>query len=206
MACLSGPRDCTCTAGECPEPREACFPPGDCPAEVRQHAADASCLRLEPVDFGGGLPSEFLCLCGCPGCAAVCDGKGPVMGVAADGSTYASPAFLVDLSHVMPAQGRLGIYLRVRGLSNAGVVLARQAPDGSGDLEVLEAPIYYVLTPLDSQFAELVLYDDLLNDAYQWGRHEDRPVVIAIVPQSNAEQPIPALFEIDCLVPFVVDD
>jgi len=203
MACLAGPRSsCTCIADECPAQDDACYPDGDCPQAVSDLDESVECHRLEPERLGGGLPSETICLCGCAGCAAVCDGKGPVMGVVTDEEHI--PALIVDLTGMMPDSGRLGVYLRVRGL--ASFVMITAIGDAS-DLNTLQLvpPVYSVVTPLGLDFTEGVLFDDefLGVDAYRWDRPEDKPSLIALAPR-EVSGTVVALAEFDCIVPFVV--
>lgn len=200
MACLSGPREsCTCIADECPAPEETCYPDGDCPAPVAG-AADgpATCLRLEPKDFGGGLPSEVQCLCGCAGCMAVCDGKGPVLGAFNDGSGSVVPIGIEIGAH-MPNSGKLGVFMRERGLSaSLLVVMKGQEPD----YEVVT--YYYISSPIGTDYTSQVFYDDpfLGTSKYTWSKEEDRPTLLAIFPSEDAGN----LMEVDCVVPFVVGE
>ncbi len=209
MGCLAGPRaSCTCVSDECPTAGPSCFPDGDCPTAVAAAVAGAECRRLEPSAFGLGIPGLFLCLCGCPGCAAVCDGAGPVMGYYAqpqssppDPQDFSPPWFVIDIEEQMPDQGRLGIYLRVRGLVSFAVVVLAEGPSGP---EVLSEPIYYVVQQLGTEFVDRVLFDDLFNQPYRWTQAEDRPQYVAIVPQLEGSHEVLGLFEVDCLMPFVL--
>ncbi|MEZ4295225.1 MAG: hypothetical protein R3B70_09640 [Polyangiaceae bacterium] len=200
MACLTGPRtSCTCIADECPAPEEPCFPEGDCPLEVTEAAGgDATCVHLAPKDIGGGLPSEFLCLCGCAGCASVCDGRGPVLGAYNDGQVgLAGIAF--DVGSYMPSSGRLGVYMRERGLSASLLIVMIGEPDA---YEV--ASYYFISSPIGTAFTSQIFYDDpfLGTSEYRWSKAEDRPRLVLILPAENAS----SLMEIDCVVPFVVTD
>lgn len=204
MRCLSGDRPCTCLSDECPVPDDACYPPPDCPAKVREEAApDASCVRLAPAQIGAGFPSEYQCLCGCSGCAAVCDGRGPVLGVLDDGFMgefdFIPPIF--EIGDEMPDSGALGVYLRVRGLANTSLLVLR------GDLgapELLQQ--HLILTPLTPDFVEHVVYDqDFIGvEAYRWDSADRKPEFLVLTLDATPEEPNGALYELDCLVPFVV--
>jgi hypothetical protein len=204
VACLTGPRDtCRCTSSDCPVRNTACYPDGDCPATVTERAASAVCKRLAPEDIGLDQPSETMCLCGCAGCAAVCDGVGPVMGIFTGSGVEKFPV-LFDIKSKMPDRGTFGMYLRVRGLANVSVLV------GTGDIDDFEnihwVPGYFVLTPPGTDYVEHVLYDDdfIHGPAYTWTSAADKPAVIALAASFDDTEENLALFELDCLVPFVV--
>jgi hypothetical protein len=111
---------------------------------------------------------------------------------------------VIDLDPYVPAAGELGIYLRLRGLARFYVVFFKPSVHEPSGMELLPAPAYLVITPVGSDFTEQVLHHDLFTDAYQWFRPEDRPVMMAIVPQPDPDQPAIELFELDCVVPFVL--
>jgi len=204
VACLTGPRaDCRCLGTDCPVPAGSCYPDGDCPAAVAKRDADAICTRLAPEDIGLDQPSASMCLCRCAGCAAVCDGIGPVMGFLSGSDVVPFP-MVFDIGAKMPDRGSLGIYLRVRGLANVGVAIA------TGDIDHFDLldwqPGYFVLTPPGTEFVEHVLYADefLHGPAYSWTQPKDKPTVIALAASFGKDDENLALFELDCLVPFVV--
>jgi len=121
------------------------------------------------------------------------------MGVRSGGQ-FVAPAIVVDVADRMPSSGRLGVYLRVRGYSffTVGVAL--------GDWEKLTwwPDGYSVLTPLSGDYVDHLLFSDPATEPYQWDRYEDRPLLIALFPQIDPEQGVIELFELDCVVPFVV--
>jgi hypothetical protein len=203
--CLTGRRSsCTCQLDDCPSGEEAaCYPEGNCPPAVIDEAgADAECIRLDPRDLGVGLPSEAQCLCGCFGCAAVCDGVGPVFGIWTDGTLeYGFPQ--IDIGPHMPSSGRLGVYVRLRGLANAA--LAVFTDDGVAPAPDL-ATYYYVLSPIDTEFRELIFYDQTFFEvpAYEWETEAMKPTLLALIPGGTTDAPGLTLVEIDCVVPFVV--
>lgn len=202
MACLTGPREsCTCIADECPTPEQACYPEGDCPAEVKEAArGEAECLHLSPKEIGGGLPSEFQCLCGCAGCLAVCDGRGPVLGVANDGSFEVAPV-VIDVAARMPEEGRLGVFMRARGLSGAALAVLK---GNEPDYEI--AMVYYISSPIGTEYTSQVFYDDpfLGTKEYEWTTAADRPTLIALFAgEGSPGAPQLTLMEIDCVIPFV---
>lgn len=210
--CLSGPRStCDCTPGECPTDDAACFPPGDCPPEVKKVAPNAQCLRLQDDDFGMGGPQISQCLCGCFACVSVCDGKGPVFGVLDPGElpghvfTYQSP--VIDLERYMPSHGSIGYYIRARGISNVQVVTV------AGDITDEKKAIfsgYYMTTPLDN-FGDQVFYKDSVVDTdtpYTWTSEADKPKILELALAGGATEDNPqlAIYEIDCIIPFLVPD
>lgn len=206
VACLAGPRSsCTCIADECPASESACYPAGDCPAEVAEVGELAggapSCVHLAPGDIGSGLPSEYQCLCGCGGCMAACDGKGPVLGVSNDGNVGFAP-ITIDLAGHMPASGRIGVFVRERGIAAALVVVMKGTPDA---YEVLT--YYYMTSPIGTELTSLVFYDDpfLGMKEYSWSKEADRPTLLVIAAdEGSSEMPALNLMEIDCVVPFVM--
>ena len=207
--CLAGHREtCDCTPGECPADDAACYPPGDCPPEVREVAGpDAKCIRLQPDDFGyGGVPQFSQCLCGCFACASVCDGVGPVFGVRdpgiVDGNlTYNPP--IIDIERYMPVTGTLGYYVRARGISNANLITIY------GDVHAEEPTFsgYVMTTPLDD-FGEQVFYKGGFvgtGDPYSWTDESQKPKILELVlGGGTVDDPQLALYEIDCIIPFVV--
>lgn len=203
-SCLTGPRtSCTCIADECPRPDEICAPEGDCPTEVFEVAPEARCVPLTPKDFGAGLPSEFQCLCGCAGCLAVCDGRGPVLGVLNDGSDGYAPV-AVDIAAQMPDAGSLGVYLRLRGIATALLGVLKGA-DPNYEL----VAYYLVSAPIGTEMESQVHYNDPLlgTSEYTWSQAADKPTLLVILPGEGTPQtPALSLVEIDCVVPFVVPD
>lgn len=202
-ACLAGPREsCTCIVDECPAAESACYPVGDCPAEVVERSGgDSSCVHLAPGDIGAGLPSEFQCLCGCGGCMAACDGKGPVLGISNDGNVGFAP-ITIDLAGHMPASGRIGVFVRERGLAASLLVVMKGTPDA---YEILT--YYYMTSPIGTEYTSQVFYDDpfLGMKEYSWSKEADKPTVLLIVAdEGTSEMPDLNLMEIDCVVPFVV--
>jgi hypothetical protein len=206
--CLAGTTECSCLSGACPVTEEACFPPPDCPAAVRERHPDAACIRLEPSHIGLGLSSEAQCLCGCAGCAAVCDGRGPVLGVLDDGALdYVPPIF--EIGDQLPERGTFGIYLRVRGVANMGIGLLAGTIDTQDDdplvyLNADAAP--YVLSPLSTEFVEHVVVDQKLLEVppYTWTSAEGRPDYVLLSPGGSVTNPSLSLYELDCAVPFVL--
>ena len=210
MQCLTGERQsCGCQPDECPSSEASCYPPGDCPAAVQQRHAAASCLTLEPEDLRPLLPRSSRCVCGCEECLARCDGFGPVFGVRTDG-TLDLGDFLVPMAQVgaeLPEAGRLGVYLRMRGLGSVLVMPLRGDPEIPSSLTALHHPngdqvVYLVVNQGGKEFVEYVLFDQSFVDldAYSWTEQAAKPELIALSVDDTP--PRSALFEIDCLVPF----
>jgi hypothetical protein len=158
-------------------------------------------MRLGQAELGRGLPSESQCLCGCAGCAAVCDGYGPIMGVTTAPDEVA--AMLIDVGAHMPDAGMFGLYIRARGVANFNVVLFK---GDTTDLTMLDEqliadPIYPVVS-LGREFKEHVLYRDIGIKPYAWATAADKPTLVAIIPV-GADGNALALAELDCIVPFV---
>ncbi|MEJ7732254.1 MAG: hypothetical protein WKG00_23990 [Polyangiaceae bacterium] len=207
--CLAGTEECACLSGTCPVPEDACFPPPDCPAAVRERHPEAQCIRLAPSEIGLGLSNETQCMCGCAGCAAVCDGRGPVIGVLDDGELNYLPPFL-EVGNQLPARGTFGIYLRVRGVANMGIGLLAgniDAQQGIFDIEYLnESAAPYVISPLSTEFVEHVVVDQKLLEVppYTWTSVERRPDYVVLSPGGQPGNPSLSLYELDCAVPFVL--
>jgi len=204
IGCFARDRSsCDCGPEACPTSRDACYPDGDCPAAVTSAVgSEARCRRLEASQIGGGLPESLQCLCGCSSCISVCDGYGPLVGVVAKGLTLESFAIpLLDIRDQAPDAGRLGIYLRVRGLANVLVLAGKSETNSLSDFETVVD--YRVTTPLSYDFVEHVLLDQVFlgNTAYSWTAKEQAPTTIAIGAGLSTE-PTVTLFELDCVVPF----
>jgi hypothetical protein len=205
MSCLSGARpSCACQGvnRECPTPEPTCFPDGDCPQLVHSLAGDGvHCLRIDADKIGAGLSSAEQCLCGCAGCVSVCDGRGPIYGILNDGTfqDFMTPLAL-DIADRMPSSGLLGVYVRVRGFANAIVGVAVKN-------EVRH--LYYLTLPVAPDFVEQAFTKNPFfdPDGYSWTREEDKPTALVVVPlpldPSQFEVSV-SLFELDCIVPFVL--
>lgn len=213
IACLRA--DCACTPAACPDDEAACFPDRDCPPLVRDEigVSDAVCRRLDPAAIGipEALDPSLHCTCGCADCMSVCDGRGPVFAVRfRKGMPGLVPIPPMVIEGLMPDAGRLGIYVRARGMG--GLLVA----PFTGDPEVLES--WQVvgegdglnlmsLQPRDT-FGERVFYRTINGDVYAWDRPEDKPTVLLLTgveidPDDPDEPETRDLFvEIDCVVPF----
>lgn len=206
VACLTGKRaSCACVADECPAPAVACYPDGDCPAAVDVAVPGATCTVLDVQNIGAGIAEEFMCMCGCAGCAAVCDGRGPVVGLfSPDGSS--APGLVIDLGNEVPDQGKLGLYLRVRGAAFVSAVLGIGDVADLSDAEFLPV-VYPVLTGIKNDFVELVLYQDdfLMIEPYEWTDATRKPNFAALLPKLSAVGDATVLFELDCVIPFYTD-
>ena len=190
--CLTGPRQsCACTGNECPADRSACYPASDCPAAVVAIAGkEARCIRLAPEDLALGGPN---CVCGCASCASVCDGVGPVIvaRVPQNAGEQAVGVLLVQtLSHYLPDQGRLGVYIRARGITSQAVEV------GGGKIAMPFARPLQMASANAGTFGEQVLFEKGWPD---WTTRAEAPTTLAIVTQ-----PGPTLTEIDCVIPFFV--
>lgn len=214
-ACLAGTEACSCLSGSCPVTEDACFPPPDCPPAVRERYPDAECIRLEPLEIGLGTPSEVQCMCGCAGCAAVCDGRGPVFGVLDTGGDLAFLPPTFEVRRHLPDQGTFGIYLRVRGLASMGLALFSGQIDLSGEVFDVTPLNFgpdwphgtpYVLSPLSTEFVEHVVVDQKLLEvpAYTWTSADRRPDYAMLLPGGSMTDPALSLYELDCAVPFVL--
>lgn len=200
-SCLLGETSsCACGADSCPEVEGACWPEGDCPPDVTRVAGDdARCVLLAGSDIGQGFPLDQ-CLCGCPSCATVCDGKGIVLGQYAPTEEELGFPLTIKLPTGLPAKGRLGVQVRARGYAYA-VVAVLGAVEGT--------PIS--IWPLDEQllsdrFETQVFWEstDYPDTPYRWSKPEDAPTAIVIAHQPSLDRP--TLLEIDCVVPFYLED
>jgi hypothetical protein len=206
FSCFTGARDsCECGADECSSNADACYPSGDCPPEVVAAAGkNVKCIRLDPEDFdlAGDIPQ---CICGCASCASVCDGHGPVIGVVDVGQAdYTYPA--IDLRKHMPSSGKIGFYVRARGVANVSVAaLTGEYPTS------LDPPrsVYYMTTALDEFTTQIFYGPDFIgnNDAYSWTDEAGAPTTLLLANstvQSPGDPPIVTFYELDCIIPFVV--
>jgi hypothetical protein len=179
---------CECQANECPPDRAACFPSGDCPPAVTTSAGkSATCTRIDPTR--GGLAAG--CSCGCTECLAVCDGKGPAFAGLLPPSSDAPALLHVDLPGRLPAKGRLGIYVRVRGDTAAPIPIV-----------VLRGAAPVALFPLSigstASFIELVVGG---ASGPEWSSADAAPTSLELKPFGNKFG-----IEIDCIVPFVLPE
>lgn len=216
IQCLSGARhSCDCGVDECPDNRRTCYPAGDCPEAVRLAAGDrAVCLRPEPSDLRSVLERTDQCICGCEECLLRCDGFGPVFGPTTDDS-WGLPDFVVPTVGVgaaLPDRGRMGVYVRMRGLAYVVALLMRGDPAVPTSLEQLyydgdpgQPALYTLSGPFSSEFVEHLWFDQsfIERSAYRWEDPSGKPELIAIATGDSAGG---ALFEIDCIVPFYVPD
>jgi hypothetical protein len=212
-ACYAGPRtSCACQEGECGT-GPACFPQGNCPPDVGSAAGDAArCLSLGEADAGGfGLVNEgYFCTCGCIDCIRACDGKGPTFGAARGddgvltGDDIIFPFLRVDTR--VPERGQLGVYLRIRSSDTLVLWVFGGDPDGATtELTILRTAL--VPESSDGAFSTIVAYEELLDiegraAPLTWESETGRPSLITIIPPSAGGA---ILFEVDCVVPFVVD-
>lgn len=204
-AILAGPREsCACAESECPTAGADCYPDGDCPPEVIAAAGEgARCIRLAPEDFGFGNSEASQCMCGCARCASVCDGQGPVIGALSSASSmYAQPA--ISLAGHVPSSGKIGVYVRARGISNTAIAFV--SGDYADQASLVTRSVFFMTTPLD-EFSEQVFYGaDFLGNTspYAWTDEAGRPDVLLLlnsVPQSGSQL---TFYELDCVIPFVV--
>ncbi len=203
LECLTGPRstlECQGTS-ECPVPAEACYVGNQCPKAVTAAYGDsARCFHLPTNNFGGGEKSSYMCLAGCAGCAAVCDGTGPVLG----GSFLETDAggnftlFGIEFNSRLPDTGKVGVYLRLRGEAALGVFFFH------GELHQPPTHIqlwWDVLFNHPGSDFEQRLFPDPYTDAgrqpYEWSKEADKPEFMVLAAVS-------ALIQIDCVVPFVI--
>lgn len=201
VACLSGPRpSCACGPDECPRPSPACFPEGDCPTAVTDAVgAGARCLTLVESDIGLDDPDPTHCVCGCVRCMSACDGVGPVVGFYDDGTSmtaqYLSP--IVKLRD-LPDQGKIGFYLRLRGLFAAAMVLVHWEPPAN-PVQLSTNP-YYLTVPVGSELVEQVYFENrfLKEDAYAWSTKAQKPTHVVFLSTQGA-----SLYEVDCMIPFL---
>jgi hypothetical protein len=212
-ACLAGPRSsCACGADECPSTPDACYPPGDCPPEVTAAAPGARCLTIDEEHVGdfGVLPPGDRCTCGCTRCMSVCDGKGPTFGatIVGDGSLDREDVImpLVRLDDLLPASGRLGFYVRLRGTAGTILYVYRGDPFDPGEIVELGTG---VLSAVPGRgFTSQVVYQELVGAGgvpapLTWDTPEEKPSLMILLPNVNTSGPL--LVEIDCIVPFTTD-
>jgi hypothetical protein len=194
QACFSGSgAGCTCTTSECPDTTSSCYPARECPEVVRIAQPGASCPKLTTADV-----SE--CACGCARCLAACDGYGPSFGVIVAPGMQGQIIVNVPLAGLLPATGKLGFYVRLRG-----------APTIAAGFAFAGAP---------PRFQDGILFNDFQqsSSAYRdalvgiagpvrasWSNPADAPtaIVLAAAPPS---MPTPALTyaQIDCVIPVLL--
>jgi hypothetical protein len=200
---------CGCSNDSCQSGGDACFPDGDCPLAVREAAGDdASCITLDGTELVTAPQTDPPCSCGCTRCMARCDGVGTVFGLFTNPNDARDDIFapLVRIGGQVPDRGRIGVYLRLRGVAFLSLSYLKGAP---GEATLVPADDedgiydgYSLSNPLDDAFVEHTLFDQsfLGGRAYEWQRAEDKPTAVALfAPGANF-----VLVEIDCIVPFTV--
>jgi hypothetical protein len=172
--------------------------------------ASARCGQVLEEDVGdlGLIMPAHVCTCGCTRCLSVCDGKGPTFGstLLGDGQQTVDDFIfpLIRIDRQVPDAGRLGVYIRVRGLTVTTMQIYGGDPDGRGeDLSYLRAAI--VPSSPGEGCVGHVLYVDLLemdNNTVplEWSTRDGRPSILALLPPLNT--PGHTLIEVDCVIPF----
>lgn len=208
VQCLAGSRtSCNCKSGECADNPDACYPTGDCPPAVTDGVSEkAECFKLEGSDIQGGVLSPSQCVCGCSDCAAACDGKGMVVGMfipppgPGEMQEVGFP-IVVDIRDRMPKSGRIGVYVRARGVSQMGLLVADE------DLPPEQTVVagYTLESSINTgEFTEQVLYDIPIAQlpAFEWKTKADAPTHLWLFHEPSETEV--TLLEIDCIIPFVV--
>ncbi|MEZ4439218.1 MAG: hypothetical protein R3B72_09020 [Polyangiaceae bacterium] len=201
LSCLGGGRLCDAEAAvDCPAEEASCFPDGDCPDAVVEAVGDgATCARIPRSDFGfEDFPDQFACVCGAPGCGSICDGVGPIVGLS---TNEGYGGLVMTLGDLVPDSGRLGLYVRLRGLGSATVVVLTgpfDAPDPVG-------AAYPVALTSAEEFSEVIYYQEksVGIEPYSWWGPQDKPYGVGIIAGSTMEL-VTSLYEVDCVIPFVV--
>jgi hypothetical protein len=182
-ACLLGPRTSCACGDECPATGEtSCFADNSCPEAVSLRAPGSRCIRPPRESFSSSA-TAVPCVCGCTGCAQVCDGRGLSVVVRFPQGAGDPPAPLV-VTPLLPSSGRLGVYVRLRGDASLALVVAR------ANAPIAERPL---TAHTDGDFQELV-FEDLVS----WTDASAAPSALALLAQ-----PGDTIAEIDCVVPFL---
>jgi hypothetical protein len=166
----------------------------------------AKCVQLEAEDIGPFQDESDQCLCGCEACLLTCDGRGPIwsqVDLVDESGTPVAPSgvLTLDVQRHLPTAGRAGLFVRARGLTSG--TGQNPEPDSPFVLTVaddLEEPAAIGQLPaLMSDRFEAQLYprDELLS----WSAKGERPTLFAFSNDLGAF----SLYEIDCVVPFVVE-
>jgi hypothetical protein len=186
-ACFLGPRTSCACADECPSTETSCFEDGSCPEAVSSRAPGARCIRPPRESFSVG-PNAPSCACGCAACVQVCDGRGLSMVVRFLGGGD-PPAPLV-ITTLLPSSGRLGVYVRLRGMAELALVAGRANTADRTNTALAQRPLK---ANTSGEFQELV-FDDLLA----WTDAAGAPTLLALLAQPGL-----TAAEIDCVVPFL---
>jgi hypothetical protein len=187
--CLQGPRaSCACATNECPEEKATCFV-DECPAAVRAIVPDARCLAPPSSDFFAAPTKDMPpCLCGCPACVRRCDGRGPSIAVKfPQGAGDPSAPIVVSLTS-LPSAGKLGVYVRLRGIAELAVVVARF------NTALDQQPLFL------REQNEKAFVERTFEFSTRWTETDEsrRPDKVALLIQAG-----PTIAEIDCVIPYV---
>ncbi len=219
FTCVAGEAaSCECLPEDCDE-EHACFDEV-CPQDVLDIDPRARCLPL-PEDaiawYGQPLVDAELapgsCVCGCMRCATRCDGKGTIFGVYEDWQApirrgHQGPS--VDLRGLLPETGTIGLYVRGRGWATGIATLVTS----DLTLQTLGHAGYFM--PFLNDFTEIVAFSaaeeavplDGLPAPYSWASAEESPshVIFLLAVDGGTQTPTGGIVEIDCIVPFVIED
>jgi hypothetical protein len=100
--------------------------------------------------------------------------------------------FVDNVASYLPPSGQLGMYVRARGVPGT-TFAAASAPEGRA---------YGIgIGGGSTDFSETVLWDE--QQSPRWANDAGAPNFVAVVLE-EAQQPVPSVLEIDCIVPFVV--
>jgi hypothetical protein len=202
LGCYRDPAaTCACGPSECDDDEPTCQPPPDCPAEVLAAYPGAQCERFAPEDVGLLADEADQCLCGCESCARVCDGKGPIWSqIDLVEAHYGAGPMTFDLQGHLASSGGFGVYVRARGIALSPQPGAEAEPPVvllfAGDVGDTPETLGRFPAIMSDRFESVIFPAELRS----LGASMPDPLALAFY---NAQQYF-SLYEIDCVVPFVV--
>lgn len=193
----------------CYAPREVGF--SNCPAEVKALGENVHCYPLAAADIAiAESETSDPCACRSAQQLARCDGVGVILGGAGrvgDAAPALIAPIIIGLPPLLEDQGRFGVYVRARGFALPFLV------QNISPTELLHAWAFFSTQGYDSligfgpeQDGIAVIGDLQAGLAFGEGVGP-KPETLLISPQDisgGADELI--LFELDCLIPFVIGD
>ncbi len=218
FSCLTG-KSGAAAASECaplgPAPViDACYAlrdgaTGNCPVEVQAIADDVQCFPLDPAAISI-LDSDTVvsCTCRSPDRLARCDGVGVIMGGVgheADPTPVSFAPLLIGLPTELPPAGTLGVYVRVQGFAVPFVVQGITVEEALGAWAFFTTKGYDSLVGFGLEQDGIPLIGDLSAGLAYGEGVAPRPEFLVLSPQDivGGTDEL-ALFEADCIIPFVI--
>jgi hypothetical protein len=195
---------------------DACYAPregatGNCPPEVQAIVEDAQCFPLDPAAISIlEVDTAVSCTCRSPDRLARCDGFGVIMGGVgheADPTPVTFASLLIGLPTELPPRGKLGVYVRVQGFAVPFIVQGITVEEAVGAWAFFTTKGYDSLVGFGLEQDGIPLIGDLSAGLAYGEGIAPRPEFFVLTPQEivGGTDEL-ALFEVDCIIPFVIGE